>query len=290
MQSVKQPSICILIPYFGAWPFWMSIFMESCRYNSSIDWILYTDCGTPDNCPGNVRVVDITYSDYCRKISIFLDLKFMPENSYKLCDIKPALGYIHADELVGYDFWGYSDIDLVYGDLRAYFSNERLQSKDLFSTTGRRVSGHFCLMRNTEEMRSAFMRAKDWRQVLSSNQHAAFDEKHFSKIFIRHKNSLSIIRTMAAKFDSWLTKAEFNETYVTPNARIPWVDGTYNFPTEWYWTNGIVTNNLTGGHGFPYFHFMVWKSKWSKSAMTSMLDLGNMRSEAVFTERGITVV
>lgn len=259
-----QPRICILIPYFGRWPFWMPLFMESCRYNPSIDWILYTDCGQPDNCPENVRVVHITYQDYCKRIATSLGLDFMPENPYKLCDIRPALGYIHKGELVGYDFWGYGDIDLVYGNLRAYFTNERLQSKDLFSTTGRRVAGHLCLMRNTTAMHTAFMRVKNWKLIFSS-AHVAFDEKHFSKIFIRHKNSPFFVRWLAARCDSWLRIADFTETYVTPNAKIKWIDGSYSFPTEWYWREGMVTNNLTGDREFPYFHFMVWKTIWSKS-------------------------
>ena len=37
--------------------------------------------------------------------------------AYKLCGCKPFYGVIHKEELRGYDYWGFGDIDLIYGDL-----------------------------------------------------------------------------------------------------------------------------------------------------------------------------
>ena len=257
-----QPKICFVIPYFGCWPFWMPFFLESCRTNSSIDWMLFTDCGLPENCPDNVKVVSISYANYCERLSNALNIKFRAVNPYKLCDMKPALGFVHADDLMDYDFWGFGDIDLIYGNLRAFFTSERLATFDLFSTHARRISGHFCLIRNTEEMRTAFMRVKYWQSKLECNEHLAFDESAFSKIFLRHKNSPAWYRELTGFFDPWLKKAEFKEAYSTPNAKIAWLDGTYNFPGKWIWTKGELRNDMDGNRSFPYFHFMIWKRQW----------------------------
>jgi hypothetical protein len=55
--TAAEPRIRILIPYFGAWPPWMGLFLESCRANPSIDWLLLGDCGPLDaDLPPNVRV------------------------------------------------------------------------------------------------------------------------------------------------------------------------------------------------------------------------------------------
>jgi len=252
-------SICIVIPYFGKWPAWMPYYLETCRFNNTVNWIFYTDCGAPENTPSNVKVIDSTYRDYCDLVSQRLGIAFYPENSYKLCDIKPLLGYIHADVLQGYDFWGFGDIDLIYGDLRAYFNQSRLNRRDLFSTHARRVSGHLCLIRNTDQMRTAFRRVRNWKFLISKPEHAAFDEKAFSKLFLRHKNSPAIVRFVARLLDPWLRKAEFAEAYTTPNAKLRWVDGTKNFPVRWFWCQGALTNDIDTGRVFPYFHFMVWK-------------------------------
>jgi hypothetical protein len=52
-----------------------------------------------------VRVQSTAYADYCALVSRRLDIDFRPENPYKLCDLKPALGYIHEEHLANHDFW-----------------------------------------------------------------------------------------------------------------------------------------------------------------------------------------
>ena len=133
--------IVFLIPYFGRWPFWMPLFVETCRLNPDIDWILYSDCGALPDCPPNVRLQPMRFPDYCARVTQKLGIAFAPESPYKLCDLKPAYGVLHEEDIVGYDFWGFGDIDVAYGSLRAYFTEARLARYDFFSTHERRVSG-----------------------------------------------------------------------------------------------------------------------------------------------------
>lgn len=39
------------------------------------------------------------------------------ERPYKLCDFKTAYGYIFNDLFEGYDYWGYYDIDTIWGNI-----------------------------------------------------------------------------------------------------------------------------------------------------------------------------
>ncbi len=259
MNANPVPRICFLMPYFGVWPAWMPFFLQSCRINPDIDWLFFTDCGHIDS-PSNVRFVDISFEDYCRGVAEKLDIPFSPARAYKLCDVKPAYGYLHEKELEGYDFWAFGDIDLVYGRLRDYFTAERLARKDLFSTHPRRVSGHLCIVRNTAAMRTLFFRIKDWRSLLISPEHETMDEGAFSKIFIRRKNWPEPLGSLSRKLNPWYRRAEFIEAYSTPNAKRPWIDGSFNFPQRWFWDEGKLTNDLDGMRQFPYFHFMVWKN------------------------------
>jgi hypothetical protein len=259
--SPSAPSICFVIPYFGKWPFWFPFFLESCRANPSIQWILHTDCGIPDSAPDNVRVVETTFDAYCRRVSDALGISFQPKNPYKLCDLKPALGYIHQDELRGYDFWAFGDIDLVYGDLRKYFTADRLSRHDIFSTHRRRISGHCCLLRNTPRMREAFMEVTRWQALLGDSGHVAFDESAFSRMFVRHKNWPDWLADLAKPFHRWARRTENVEAFTTPNAGLPWVDGGREFPEVWYWARGSLTNDRDGAREFPYFHFMAWKQQ-----------------------------
>lgn len=262
---MSPPSIIFLIPYFGQWPFWMPFFIESCRANPDIDWLLIGDCGEPADLPANVRYRHAEFSDYCAWISSRLGLKFQPKSAYKLCDLKPALGYLHEHDIVGYDFWGFSDIDLIYGDLRAYFGKDRLKRYKLLSTHERRVSGHLCLLRNEQPLRELFWKIPDFRRRIQNQKNHALDEGGFSRIFLWRKNFPRPLFEFVGLFNPWRRVAEFSEAFSTPNAGRPWLDGRMRFPSNWYWTHGQLSNDLDRGRAFPYLHFLSWKkSAWKQ--------------------------
>ena len=136
-------------------------------------------------------------------------------------------------------------------------------------------------------MNEAFKRAKNWKTIFEDPAHYAFDEKGFSKIFLKHKNSPKWIQKVAKLFNPWLNYANFTEAFSTPNARIPWVDGSFNFPTEWVWTRGVLTTNLSPNTSFPYFHFYIWKNGWN-SFDEELLENKHKKSEAfIITSAGI---
>tara|TARA_R110001599_G_scaffold69519_1_gene195953 strand:+ start:1025 stop:1894 length:870 start_codon:yes stop_codon:yes gene_type:complete len=258
---MNPPSIRFVIPYFGRWPFWMRFFLEGCRRNPDIDWLLFTDCGIPENAPENVRFIELSFAAYCQWVSARLGINFHPEQAYKLCDIKPALGYIHADELEGVDFWAFGDIDVIYGDLRRYFTAERLAKKDLFATHHRRISGHLCLLRNTARMREAFMRIPHWQQRYANPMHQALDEGAFSRVFIRHKNWPESLRLFLARFNVWSRRSEFVESHSTFTLL---ADGRRVVAKRWFLQEGRLTNSDMGDTELPYLHFLVWKNeRWT---------------------------
>ncbi|MBP5120108.1 hypothetical protein HUS85_30200, partial [Pseudomonas protegens] len=219
----------------------------------------------PDNLPPNVKLESMSFAEYCALVSRRLEIDFAPNAAYKLCDIRPAMGYIHIDRLEGYDFWAFGDIDLVYGDLRAYFTPDRLAGYDLFSTHERRVAGHLCLIRNTARKRELFRQIKDWQKRFTDLQHHALDEGAFSRIFLWRKNFPEPLFKLVGKFNPWRRRSEFTEAFSTPGGVIKWHDGSRDFPTRWYWKDGRLTNDRDGDRSFPYFHFVCWKrNEWSQ--------------------------
>ncbi|MDR2092453.1 MAG: hypothetical protein LBP58_03930 [Azoarcus sp.] len=261
IDAIRAPRISFLIPYFGRWPFWMPLFLESCRYNPDIDWLFFSDCDVPANLPTNVRIQCIAYADYCALVSERLDIDFRPENPYKLCDLRPALGYIHEESLANCDFWAFGDIDIIYGRLRKFFNNQRLQRYDLISNHARRISGHLCLIRNTPRMNNLFKIIPDWQQRFCG-PHQALDEGAFSRLFLWRKNFPMPLFKFVGLFNPLRRKSIFLEAYSTPNASIRWTDGSKNFPLRWFWRKGRLTNDKDGQREFPYLHFMVWKNEW----------------------------
>lgn len=263
---VQTPSIIIIIPYFGKWPFWMPFFIESCRTNPNINWLLLGDCAALEDLPNNVEQRFLAFVDYCAFVSECLEINFKPSNPYKLCDLKPALGFIHAADVAGYDFWGFSDLDLIYGDLRSYFSDERLRKYKVLSTHERRISGHFCLLRNEPELNSLFWKIPDFVRRAEDPKNHALDEGGFSRIFLWRKNFPKPLFDFVGLFNRWRRVAEFNEAFSTPNGIRPWTDGTQDYPAYWTWRNGRLQNAKDGDRQFPYLHFLVWKKCWQQSS------------------------
>jgi len=240
--------IAILIPYFGAWPAWMNFFVESCRWNRDVDWFLFSDNDPPDNRCSNVRHVRLSFADHNSLVSEALDIRFTPPDAYKLCDVRPALPFVHRSLLADYDFVGFGDLDVIYGDVRSFYDDATLDIYDLLSTHANRVSGHLCLMRNEERMITAFKQIRGWRRLFEQGQHAGTDERDFYNVF----------RGRGAKLASRLgrdgPRCLFREAYSTPAA---------GADMRWCWKDGRLTNEFYPHHPFMYLHFMNWHSnRW----------------------------
>lgn len=260
---MTPPSIIFIIPYFGRWPFWMPFFIESCRANASVNWLLISDCAPLESLPPNVKQRSMDFSIYCSFVSARLGFEFAPATPYKLCDIKPALGYIHEEDVVGFDFWAFSDIDVIYGNLREYFTCEKLRRYKLFSTHERRISGHLCLLRNEPELRALFWKIPNVVERIQDQRHHALDEGAFTRLFLWRKNFPDFLFRLIGRFNRWRRVAEFREAFSTPNGRRPWTDGTQHYPEFWFWRGGRLFNSKDGEREFPYLHFLVWKKAWN---------------------------
>ena len=149
------PWLIILIPYFGRWPEWINLFVESCKWNPDVGWRIYTDCGEPENKADNVEFVHLAFEDYKAMVQSRLGIRFDHHDPYRLCDLKPCLGHIHESDIAGCPFFGYGDIDVTYGNIRSFYTTELLSNCNVISTHPERVSGHLAIFRNEPSLRTA---------------------------------------------------------------------------------------------------------------------------------------
>ncbi|WP_290033379.1 DUF6625 family protein [Ligilactobacillus cholophilus] len=142
-------SVAIIIPYFSKEiPREFPVFLKSCSYNSTITWILFTNWQKKYikqyKVPKNVKIKKINLKFIENKVQKILKNKNIRICSpYKLCDYKPMYGELFQEYLKEFDYWGYSDIDVIYGDLRKYISKPLSENYDRIGTLG-----HFTLFRN----------------------------------------------------------------------------------------------------------------------------------------------
>lgn len=105
------------------------------------------------------------------------------EDPRKLSEAYPALGVIYADRIAGYDFWGYTGMDVVFGRLDRWVTPELLSGLDVFSidVNPPAVSGCFSLFRNCEAVNELFRTAPGWREQFEDRTFHGFDEAGFAE-------------------------------------------------------------------------------------------------------------
>lgn len=78
--------ICFIIPYFGKFNNYFQLFLDSCRNNPSVNWLIITDDKTDYQYPDNVKVIYSTFGNLVHKIQDEYDFEISLDVTYKLCD------------------------------------------------------------------------------------------------------------------------------------------------------------------------------------------------------------
>jgi hypothetical protein len=175
-----QHSIAILTCWYGDYPWYFQYFIKSCVYNPTIDFIIITDNTVLiPNKPNNVKIIYKTLEDVKAIASAKLGFTVAIDTPYKLCDFKPAYAFLFPEIISQYDFWGHGDIDMVYGSIRNFLTEEILDNYDIISSREDIIMGTFCLYRNNLKINTLFMKSRDFKYVFSNSEHFCFDECNF---------------------------------------------------------------------------------------------------------------
>ena len=122
-------TIVIIFPYFGKLPVQFKMWRASALCNPTVDFMFFTDANV-EPAP-NIIVHKMRFCDFQQLTQEAFDFPIVLDRPYKLCEYKQAYGYILQDFIKEYDFWGFGDLDLVYGDIRAFITEDVLNNKFL---------------------------------------------------------------------------------------------------------------------------------------------------------------
>jgi len=175
-----QSSIIFIICWQNDYPWYFPYFLHSCRYNPTIDFLIFTDNDTKLELPPNVKIIPYSPEQFKADANKALGFKIAIESGYKLCDFKPAYGLIFSEWIKDYDFWGYCDVDVIFGNIRGFMTDELLNEYDIISARHDYLTGCFALYRNNEFMRNLFKQSKDYRKVFTNPHNFFFDETNFA--------------------------------------------------------------------------------------------------------------
>ena len=187
----NSPSIVLLTCWYGEYPWYFPYFIKSCFFNPTINFIIITDNKSViADKPENVKIIYLTLNEFKTNASKRLGFTVAIDTPYKLCDFKPAYGFLFPQIIANYDFWGHSDIDMVYGNIRGFMTDEVLENYDLLTSREDIIMGTFCLYRNNKKMNTLFMKSRDYKLVFTDTQHYCFDECNFLFIELAYGNSI----------------------------------------------------------------------------------------------------
>jgi len=245
----------MLLPWFGPWPEWINFFLESCRWNKGVTWIIVTDQDAPENHPDNCIFKKFSLSEYVKEISRVTGLHLEDVKPYKLCDLRPCLGEVHASDIAEYSHFGYCDLDVIFGNIRNIYRDEILLRYDAISSQADRLAGHFAVFRNSRRMRRLYRKVRGWRRDFLNPSHVGFDEGAFGSYVWRSR-----FRLPKRPFGP---RVLFCEQFATVESTICWPPDGSASPVRWFWSKGVLTNEDYHEQQFLYLHFMRWQSaRW----------------------------
>lgn len=207
--------ICLIVPYFGSLPKWFSLYLESCRMNKRFNWLIITDDRAYYDYPDNVELLYYNFEDFVTLVQSKFDFEISLKKPYKLCDFKPAYGFIFEEHLQKYEYWGYCDIDLIWGDIDSIFEGNKYNTFDKIGHLG-----HLSIIKNTPELRKMFMNEIDeeliYKKVFTSDKIWVFDEwgeKSINNILLYHRKKIKFLDDIC---DIYPYRNNFREVFVEP--------------------------------------------------------------------------
>jgi hypothetical protein len=187
MGSNNTYKIAVVARWFGnQLPGYFPCWFISAAANKSIDFYFYTDQEVLYRA-NNIHIVKTTLAAEVAHAAQKLQRPVEVTQPYKMCDLRPFIGVIYEDVLASYDFWGFCDIDMAFGDIRSFVTDEILEKHNRIYEFG-----HLNLYRNSKEINHLF--EKDGA-IYSLDEalcgpHVSFTE-HFGITRICKKNNIS---------------------------------------------------------------------------------------------------
>lgn len=171
-------------------------------------------------------------------------------NAYKFCDLRPFFGIAYQEYISEYDFWGYCDIDLVFGDIRKFLTDKVLDKYERFYEWG-----HLSVFKNIDRMNHLY--------DLSGGIYSK-DEIFRGIVKTTPEEYHGINRICKLNNIKWYTKPDYADFVVYYSDLQLW-HGYNNYEQQvFYWENGHVyragiCENTVKTDEFVYLHWQKRK-------------------------------
>lgn len=253
-------SVVLILPYFGKMPDIFPLFLKTAERNKKIQFLIITDSEEQFEYPENFSVLSCCFWKFKEMMEKCLEENIALEKPYKLCDYKPIYGFVLYEKIKQYDYWGYCDCDLIWGDLYSFILPLMEKEYDKIF-----ASGHLTLYRNTQENNELF-RSQDggklFSEISKDNQIYWFDEDYKGT-----NNIHDIFLKSGKKVFSEDLSLNFNidtncfQRKVYCSDKRSYIDIPYQ-KEQYYWENGKIfqvkkSEAKLAITEWPYMHFQL---------------------------------
>lgn len=248
--------VCLIMPYFGAWPPYFNLFLKGCEHNPELNILFFTDLTPPSSTPENVTFHHCTLEQIKLALDEIIGFECALLTPYKLCDFRPVYGLVFKTYIRQFDFWGWGDIDVIYGRIKESGLYELLRNHDIVSFRGKWLSGSFCLVRNDDTLNKLFFNGNNLSSVFSVGRYMGFDEISFCW----HEARTALIDDIVFPSDNFtrIVMNAYKQALVVP------FFGNYlkeSIPRFGFvqWNDGRITDQ--DGKGYLVYHYITEKRK-----------------------------
>lgn len=173
-----------LQPLFGEPYAWTQKYLDNIAKVKGFEWKIFTQHDLKGG--ENTKIVKMTLADFDDLVLKYCGVD--PNNHIEgkapvknLTDFYPAYGDIFQDYIKGYDFWGHTNWDCVYGRLGHFITDKMLSKSKIWADETNTVNGTFSLYRNTKEVNTLYQNVNNWQKVFTDYKLYGFDELEFSE-------------------------------------------------------------------------------------------------------------
>lgn len=203
--------IALILPYWGSFPNYFTLWEYSASKNKDIDFLIFTDSPRKSQYK-NIIYIQYQFQEIRNKIKNEIGFTPALTNPYKIVDYKPLYGCIFNEYLNDYSHWVYCDSDVIFGDLNSFLTNEKLNLYDRIYQ-----HGHLCIYKNNNDIN---YRWKTEHNLVSYNYKEVFKVKGV-KMFDERGGMWDIWKEN--QYSQYLNEKEFADILPTK----------YDFTTNW---------------------------------------------------------
>jgi hypothetical protein len=256
----------IIIPYFGKLHPLFKLYLIGIKHNYKFDFLIVTDQDIVENSLSNLSIFNMSFDDFSNKI--YDKLGVSPISPYKLCDYKPFYGIIFEEYLNKYDYWAYSDIDMILGDLNPYY---QLMKKNTFDKILDR--GHLSFYKNIYDVnyfyKSSKIIQKQHKYLLKSSRIWVIDESYSNTIFGVNTVLKDIGKILYSSRNSFFDSSPYFKELTNSNED-PKIPGFIEYKNNKIFFISFLNNQILRKE-FSYAHFIKRNVKVIKAENTFIL-------------------